>query len=376
MSAKPKSVRKVLFVDDDPAFLDMIESVFANWTNGHWQFLRAGNAGKAMSVLEDQLVDLVVIDLHLPGVDGLQFLRVLHRRYGNIPKAMMTGHADPVSKADCLSNGAAVYLEKPRSLDDMEGVFATLDELSKWQPEGSGFRGVLRQITLPEVVQLECLNKNSSVLEISSGITRGQVFIHEGNLIHAQAGGHKGQIALSYLLSLKGGEFNLKPYFEPPEITIEGSWEALIMEAAQSSDETETAFFRKVPKKDVATPSAAPMAPAELAPTASTYSLPPVSELSAKTSGGFNDDVLAPRTEEMLVCSAKGDVLYSWQCPQPQGRLNLMEDVRQSTLHLSEWLGAFDRLDGMAEKHFVLIRLRPDSQIFLHTYLPGQSATP
>src|ERR1043165_8163203 len=93
-NAKAKAVRKVLFVDDNVMFIDMIERVFSGWTQGSWQFLRATNAGKGMALMEEHVVDLVVIDMHLPGVDGLQFLQLLQQRHSNVPKVVMTGHPD------------------------------------------------------------------------------------------------------------------------------------------------------------------------------------------------------------------------------------------------------------------------------------------
>jgi CheY-like chemotaxis protein len=252
MRAKGKSVRKVLFLDDNLVYLDMVERVFSGWSKGSWQFLRASNVGKAMAILDEQVVDLIVIDLHLPGVDGLQFLRLLQKRHNNTPKVVMTGQPDEESQAACLSSGADMYLEKPKSLDGMEGVFATLNELAKWQGD-QGFRGVVRQISLPEVIQMECLNKTSSVLEIASGINRGHIFIREGEIIHAEGGGHKGEDALGYLLSLKGGEFNVKPYSEPAETTISGSWEGLVMGAVQNSDESGDGVLPKIPERATST---------------------------------------------------------------------------------------------------------------------------
>jgi len=374
MSTQPKSIRKVLFVEDDASFLDMIENVFSGWSKGAWQFLRAENAGKAMAMMEDQLVDLVVIDLHLPGLDGLQFLHLLHRRYANIPKAVMTGFATPESKAECMKSGADVYLQKPLSIEEMQSVFATLNELSKWRSEANtGFRGVMRQISLSELIQMECLNKNSSVLEVSSGTRRGQVFIREGRIVHAQAPGHKGQNALNYFLSLKGGEFNLKPFFEPPETTIEGSWEGLLMEAAQAADEADPIDLHPPELEEHPPLAEAALVLPEHPVEARVVQPPLVQETPVYHAPLRRQNLPAPRIEEMLVCSARNDVLYEWQCQEPDTRLDFMESLRLSTQELAGALGVFDRLECVTEQHSILVRLTPDSQIFLHTSLSGKA---
>lgn len=368
MSSKP--TRKILFVDDNATFLDMIEKVFLGWSDGHWQFIRAPNAGRAMAIMEEQVIDLVVLDVRLPGVDGVQFLTMLHRRFSNIPKAILTAYGDPEIKNTCLKGGADVYIEKPRSLEGLEGVFATLNELSKRQPS-HGFKGILRQTTLPEVLQLECLNKNSSILEVVSGIRHGQIYVQDGNIIHAQAGGHKGQAALTYLLSLKGGEFSLKPFSEPPETTISGSWEALIMEAAQASDEAGLALSDAPAKKD--SPAIAENWQTEIPPVLK----PMEKSLSPKDSNTtiFTDDVFAPRIEEMLVCSTRGKVLYDWQCLKPELRIELLEGIKKKTSRLSQILGAFERLDIKQGKDHIIVRFNAEHEMFVHVHHPAKVPT-
>lgn len=363
MQSKAKSVRKVLFLDDNLVYLDMVERVFSGWSKGTWQFLRATNVGKAMAVLDENVVDLIVIDLHLPGVDGLQFLRLLEKRHNTVPKVVMTGQPDDESQKACLSSGADMYLEKPKSLDGMEGVFATLNELAKWQGD-DGFRGIMRQITLPEVVQMECLNKSSSVLEVSSGLNRGHVYIRDGEIIHADGGGHKGQAALGFLLALKGGEFNVKPYAEPPEVTISGSWEGIIMEAAQSGDEGGEGVSPKIPKRATSTARIEELAARTLAQEkAQPESAAP---LTSQTET-FTEEALGPQVDEMLVCSSRSEVLYEWQCPKPEARIEFMDALQSHAQKLSGLLGTFDRFEVAGEKENVLIRVKPENKVFLRT---------
>src|SRR5207253_7129971 len=117
-----------------------------------------------------------------------------------------------------------------------QDLFNALDELLKFQPE-EGFRGVLRRVGLQDVLQMECLARSSSVLEIVTEEFRGSVFVQDGQIIHAEVGEQSGEAAFNQLLSLNGGEFNHKPFSEPPARTISGSWEFLLMEAARKRDE-------------------------------------------------------------------------------------------------------------------------------------------
>ena len=150
--------------------------------------------------------------------------------------AMLTGMATEESRKTCLESGAALFLEKPVAPNGFATIFAALDALAGAQPQG-GFRGMMRRVGLQEVLQLECLGRKSSVLEIFTGKVRGRIFICDGAIVHADSGTLQGEVALYGMLALRGGEFNLLPYSEPPRRTIEGQWESLLMEAARLTDE-------------------------------------------------------------------------------------------------------------------------------------------
>jgi FixJ family two-component response regulator len=60
--------------------------------------------------------DCVILDLHMPGVRGLELLRELREREPRLPAVILTAHDDPATRAECLAAGASAYLCKP--LDD------------------------------------------------------------------------------------------------------------------------------------------------------------------------------------------------------------------------------------------------------------------
>jgi FixJ family two-component response regulator len=57
--------------------------------------------------------DLVVLDLHMPGMNGLDVLAALAEAGSSLPVIMITGHASPESEARCVAAGAVAYLSKP-----------------------------------------------------------------------------------------------------------------------------------------------------------------------------------------------------------------------------------------------------------------------
>src|SRR6266496_5217787 len=226
----------VLFVDDDEGFLEVVRNLMVAYSEGLWDVLVATDAARGLSLMRDRKIDLLVIDVHMPVMDGLQFLGLLHRRYPNISKAVLTGDSSDPYRAACLSNGAELFLVKPTSSEGWQSLFVALNELVKFQPE-EGFRGVLRRVGLQDVLQMECLARSSSVLKIHAGNVQGTVYVKDGQIIHAQAGSRIGEEAFQRLMGLAGGEFDVQPFTEPPTRSITGSWEFLLMEAARKRDE-------------------------------------------------------------------------------------------------------------------------------------------
>ena len=251
VNAGPEPARKfqLLFVDDSLAFLETFGGLCSEYAKRTWEIHSATSADKALAVLNEKPIDLVVLDVGMPMLDGLQLLGIITKRYPGLKVAVMTGSATESKRADALANGAALFLEKPMTADGMKSVFNMLNDLVSWTHR-EGFSGSLRQVGLTEVVQMECLGKHSSVLEIHNQEMRGEVCIEDGAIIHAVVGTLEGEQAFYRLMSLKGGEFKVKPFKIPAHRTIETRWEFLLMDSARASDE-ETVLLTKPPEKAV-----------------------------------------------------------------------------------------------------------------------------
>ena len=233
--ADPKQ-HQILFVDDEDVFLETIRDLFVILSRNTWRIHCAASADQALEILKTNKIELAIVDVIMPVLDGAQFLRILQRRYPDVKKGVLTGNATEEIRSDCLANGADLFIEKPRSADGLKSIFVMLDELITWQPR-EGFEGVLRRVGLQDVIQMECLGRNSSILEIYNDQMRGRIYIENGGLIHAMVGGETGERALQQLLALAGGSFELLPFERPAQRTIEGQWEFLLMEAARVRDE-------------------------------------------------------------------------------------------------------------------------------------------
>jgi CheY-like chemotaxis protein len=231
----PKQYR-VLFVDDSMAFLEMITELFRARKDPAWEIHSAVSPDKALAILQQQLIDLVVLDIGMPLLDGNVLLGVIHRRYPNIKKVVLTGESDDSHRAACLANGAELFLSKPIDEEGWDLIFNMLTSLLRWE-DSDAFVSSLSETGLYNVIQLECLDGNSSVLEVRNQQTSGEIYIEKGAIVHAAAGKLVGEKAFHQLLSLNDGEFRLIPFRAPPERTIQHQWESLLAEAVRVRDE-------------------------------------------------------------------------------------------------------------------------------------------
>jgi CheY-like chemotaxis protein len=261
----PAKKHRVLFVDDNQAFLDTISKLYAVLGKGACETECATTVAQVFTILEQRPVNLVVVDISMPVIDGIHLLDILNRRYPNVRKAVLTGNVTESNRAACLANGAEMVLQKPTSTEGMKAVFTVLSELILLPQQREGFSGVLQQVGLQDVIQMVCLGRNSLILDVRNQQARGQIFIESGSIIHASAGNLTGEKAFYKLLSLNGGEFQLQSFKQPPSHTVNGQWEFLLMEAARVHDENAANATEKIAPV-TAKPLAAKPVPPEQSP--------------------------------------------------------------------------------------------------------------
>ena len=227
---------QVLLVDDSMAFLEMAGELFELFSNGGWEIHRTSGADQALLIIQQHQIELAVLDLNMPMLDGVQLLGIIHRRHPEVKKVVLTGVANETNRARCLATGAELFLEKPITPDGMRFVFNVLSDLMTWN-QREGFSGALRQVGLTDIIQIECLRRSSCILEIHTSQAQGEIYIESGVIVHAVEGEASGGKALHRLLSANNGEFHLHPFRRPLERTIQGSWEWLLLESARVRDE-------------------------------------------------------------------------------------------------------------------------------------------
>ena len=105
--------RVVAVVDDDPYVCKAFERLLRSAGLSAKTF---ASGTKFLQAVRDYEPDCVVVDLHMPGIDGFEVLMRLARDHAALPVIVMTGHDTPESRSRALAGGARSYLCKP--IDD------------------------------------------------------------------------------------------------------------------------------------------------------------------------------------------------------------------------------------------------------------------
>lgn len=107
---------KVLLVDDEREF---VETLSERLQMRDYSSAVVYDGEEALSVIEDDEPDVMVLDLKMPGIDGLEVLRQVKEKHPNVEVIVLTGHGSEDVAKRCMELGACAYLEKPVDLEKL-----------------------------------------------------------------------------------------------------------------------------------------------------------------------------------------------------------------------------------------------------------------
>ena len=108
--------KSILIVDDDEALLSVIQR-FVQKLGYAWE--AAANASEALEMLGKQEFDLVVSDIKMDGMNGIELMAEEQKRCSHLDFIIMTSHATTYSHSDIIGAGAADYLVKPFEVGEL-----------------------------------------------------------------------------------------------------------------------------------------------------------------------------------------------------------------------------------------------------------------
>lgn len=266
-------MKRVLVVDDEEDMLWMLQR---NLNKGmkDVEILAAKSGEEALALLSDRSVNLVITDINMPGMNGLDLLIEINNRFPGTGVIIMTAYPSNAYENKAMMSGSLRFIEKPF---DIKVVRAIVEEVLK---ESEGFQGTVDGVDLIDIVQFNALSRATAALKVTTGDREGMIFFREGAVVHAMCGKEIGEEAFFTILGFNGGSLQNIRGVQPPVVSIHKSIEALLFETAVKSDEragqleanstkTDTPDEDLASRSDGAPPQMVPSDPAGEKPSAS-----------------------------------------------------------------------------------------------------------
>jgi len=151
-------VSRILIVDDDPNIVRTLEILLVS--DGH-EVRTASSGEAALALLEREVVDIALLDLQLPGMDGAELLKCIRDRYPGMAAVIITAHGTIATAVETMKEGAFDYLTKPFSPDQVRHRIAQIEHVHRLQREVAGLRRRVADLPFPEF-----LTQNPATLRV------------------------------------------------------------------------------------------------------------------------------------------------------------------------------------------------------------------
>jgi DNA-binding response OmpR family regulator len=207
------SKKRVLVVDDEQDMLWMLQR---NLNKGmpDVEVLTASSGEEALALLSDTPVELVITDINMPGMNGLDLLIEINNRYPETGVIIMTAYPSIAYEREAMMSGSLRFVEKPFDIKDMRAIVKTVLK------ESDGFQGTVSGIDLLDIIQFNGLSRATSALKVTTSDDEGMIFFREGEVVHAMCDQLTGEDAFFKIIGLTDGTIQNIRGVEAPIVSI------------------------------------------------------------------------------------------------------------------------------------------------------------
>jgi DNA-binding NtrC family response regulator len=122
---------RLLIVDDDPGQRSLLDSFLSSQG---FETVPVSSGERALEVLRQQKINMMISDVRMPGLTGLETLRLARKEHGSFPILLVTAFADVRDAVGAIRDGAVNYLSKPIDLDELLASVRQATGLSQQAP--------------------------------------------------------------------------------------------------------------------------------------------------------------------------------------------------------------------------------------------------
>jgi CheY-like chemotaxis protein len=226
---------KILILDDEVDWLKFCREILEQLPS-KLEIRTVSTGARAVALLDVEPFRLLICDLKMPTMDGLQVLTIVRRRFPGLHTVVLTSLDDEEFRSRAYALGVDLFWLKADMQRNPQMFLDCLESLIGHDME-AGFRGIQSK-SLVDIIQMECLSRSSAVLRLTHGPLVARLWIQEGELIDAEVEGTHGEVAFQKILAWRSGTFEGLPAEPKRERTITKSINILLLELAQTFDET------------------------------------------------------------------------------------------------------------------------------------------
>ena len=122
---------KILLVDDDPGMIDTLEAILKD----KYTVIKAGDGETALKLMDKEDINVAILDVRLPGIDGIEVLRHIKDRHEDIEAIMISSVRDIKIAVNAMKMGAYDYINKDFDYDEVTGLIDKVIEKQKMNRE-------------------------------------------------------------------------------------------------------------------------------------------------------------------------------------------------------------------------------------------------
>ena len=246
---------RVLLVDDDK---QVLRAYGRQLRHEGWSVDEAGEGREALARLGGEAFAAIVTDIDMPGLSGVELLRVLRARNDHTPVVLMTGGPSVKTAIEAVELGAFRYLVKPIEggrLEQVVRLAAAMNKLDRGSTAQGGVSSATRaaiargmsgvfgakgEIALLDLVRLLSSTGKTGTLTLVADTAR-EIHFLDGDIVEARCDGLSGEAAFFALMLVTSGAFRFDPTVTPTVRVIDQASEALLLEALRRLAEGSTA---------------------------------------------------------------------------------------------------------------------------------------
>lgn len=166
MPPEPSSSKRpcILVVDDDPSQRSLLESFLSGQG---FEIVTAASGQKALEILRSREFNMMISDVRMPGMSGLETLRRARKEFEQLPVLMVTAYADIKEAVGAMRDGAVNYLSKPIDLDELLASVRQATGLSRETELGMGLERPLPTNIVARSPLMQALLRDASLIAAS-----------------------------------------------------------------------------------------------------------------------------------------------------------------------------------------------------------------